>query len=347
MKITGKAKKKTIVYMIAALMIILTVGGLTFAAYVNQGFQRGVVRNRDNEPVRFSSNYLQACPDNAAESGYYNKIITYTNDSLNSNNIDIDIYIYNYVLSNVNLINENDITYDFTIKLKGGTKQDYVVKKITQNEETISKDTANSTVGELVYKTSNTMNGNTRRENHYRVTIAGEDINNIKIIAIAKPNNMAYTGNQFLAAVIIPRIEAAVDSFSCTGSFTDKDSGNKPKDYDAFNYGVSISGGRAKVTLIWDARLLSIDRFFLAKLEERSDDYNLTSDTEESPVKYIYKEKNANDKGTLTFIMNYSDGTGDYLFPFYIVNKASIDSKNWSEMNEVVSVSAEQLDIIQ
>ena len=47
-----------------ALLLVLLGLGLcliagTYAAYNNQGFRRGVVRNRDSEDIRFTSNLLK------------------------------------------------------------------------------------------------------------------------------------------------------------------------------------------------------------------------------------------------------------------------------------------------
>ena len=62
-------------------------------------------------------------------------------------------------------------------------------------------------------------------------------------------------------------------------------------------------------------------------------------------LKKLGMEKNEKDilsKKTLTFIMDQSAGTSDYLIPFYIKNKNEISKKSWADMNSIITFSAEQ-----
>ncbi len=334
MKITDRPTRKNLIVIIAVLACVVLAAGGTFAAYTSQGHMRAVVRNRDNETVRFTSNYLRNCTKTSADKGEYpGKVILYSNESAEENELTIDIFVYNYVLGNMSLINENDITYDMVIRLTGGTKTSYSVKL---EDTALAKQSSEG--DELVYKTPDegvTLIGRTPHANHYTVTIAGADLDKIKITAVATPRNMSATGNQLLAAVIAPCTESTVQEFTCKGAFADASTGT-PKDYDAFNYEVTISAGRANVTITWNANKLEIDQFFLQKISDR-----------ESDKKYTYVKKNEKGEGSLTFVMDQSAGMGDYMIPFYLTSPQEKLPDTWGAMEGYISVDGEQIDNVQ
>ena len=70
----------------------------------------------------------------------------------------------------------------------------------------------------------------------------------------------------------------------------------------------------ADATLTWNTAIVEIDKFFLINLGK--------SDSE---ITQILTD------GTLTFTMNQTEGTGDYLIPFYIKDKTKIPDK-WEDL---------------
>lgn len=327
MKLTEKQTHKNLITVITSIVVcVILAAGVTFAAYTSQGHMRGVARNRDGESIRFASNYLKNCTTSAEKQGdYTGKVILYDDASKNESEILIDIYIYNYVAGNMKLVNENDITYDMTIRLSGGSKSDYTVRL----EDTLLEKKAEEQ--ELTYGTPEegvTLSGRVAHTHHYTVTIAGEDLNKIRITAIAKPRKMTATNNQLLAAVIMPCTESTVQKFTCKGSFADEGVGS-PKDYDAFNYEVVISSGRANVTISWKPDKVEIDPFFLQKLANREKDNT-----------YKYNKE----AGTLSFIMDYSAGAGDYMIPFYLTSEQKKLPTTWTDMKEYISVEGQEIE---
>ena len=331
MKITDRPTHKNLIVIIAVFVCVMLAAGGTFAAYTSQGHMRAVVRNRDNETVRFTSNYLRNCTKTSADKGEYpGKVILYSNESSEAAELTIDIFVYNYVLGNMSLINENDITYDMEIRLAGGTQESYSVK-LEDTALTRQSDDGD----EQVYTTTSdgvTLIGRTPHANHYTVTIAGADLDKIRITAVATPRNLSVTGNQLLAAVIAPCTESTVQEFTCKGVFADSSTGT-PKDYDAFNYEVSISAGRANVTITWNANILEIDQFFLKKISDRETD-NICQ----------YVKKNSNGEGSLTFVMDQSAGMGDYMIPFYLTSPQEELPDTWDAMEKYISVDGNQID---
>lgn len=316
MKLTNKPNQKRIWVALAALIGILAVAGGSFAAYTSQAYQRGVVRNRDNEAVRFTSNYLQNCALSTDEKSYVGRTILFNDDDKKNDNLTFDIYVYNYVNGNTDLVSQRDITYDMTISFKDGAGNGYSVLDADGNT-TESPDTD----GKVEFK-GKTLVGRNAAYHIYTVTFPGSDLNTLKITAVAKPTNSSVTNNQMLAAVIAPSIDSTTKKFNFQKGFLEENKGIPEEGlsaYDGFNYEVSISSGKATATLTWDPSILEIDPFFLKSIGK---------DTKE--IKEILQNTTT---GTVTFEMNQPEGTGAYLIPFYIKDKSKIkDIKDWKEL---------------
>lgn len=306
MKLTERPKFKLIICAVLALAGLLTIAGGSYAAYISQDARRGVIRNRDTEAVRFTSNYLQTCVKGTEPAKYAGRTILFSAEAKKQQSVSMEIDIYNYVKGNTTLVNERDITYDLTLTFEGGSG-DYTVNGYTVSGNTYTESKV-------------TLTGRTANSKKYLITISGADIDNVKITATAVPTKAAVTNNQILAAIISPCTESKVNVFSYQGTFTDAAAGADPAAYDAFNYEVSISSGTADVTLTWDPEAVEIDKYFLKK---------------------IGRSEVSTKAGSLTFEMSQDDGTGDYLIPFYIMSKDKIEEAgDWDGMKELIKVSA-------
>lgn len=311
MKLTDRIKIKTLGIALICIFGLLALVGASYAAYTSQAYQRGVARNRDSEIIRFSSNYLQLYTNNTAENAYVNRKISVGDNVTEGTNYNVDITVFNYANGNTNLISQRDITYTMTIKISG----DYA------NQCSVSDGTTSKTFENETVSYGKTLRGRTATSDRYRVTIPSEAVNKVAIIATAVPGTgtLAITNNQILAGVLAPCTGDVTKTFRAEGRFTDADAGGIPTDYDGFNYEISISSGTATGTLKWDSTILEIDKYFLDK------------------IKYTGSE----DKGNISFKMDQSNGTGDYLIPFYIKDKAQIKS-SWAEMEKLITFDAEQ-----
>lgn len=306
MRRTKNPKWNRLLLAVAALLLVVQLVGVSLAAYTSQGFLRGVARNRDNDNIRFSSNYMSAI--STSDTNYIRRVLTY--DQSGSDDIDIEIFVYNYAQGNKTLVNENDITYDMTITLSGGTQTEYTVKYGDQQM------TGDSSQAGLAYTQKSTMTGRTPQQDKYTVTIPRKDLDKVKITAVARPQNAVVTGNRSLACVLLPYSLSSLQSFSCTGSYADAASGHSPSEYAALNYEVVVSSGRAQVTLHWEPDQVELDPYFLEKLKQRkTGGTQTTSDTQ-----YTYDK----DQGTLKFVMDQPAGEGDYVIPFYFVKSVTL-----------------------
>ena len=99
----------------------------------------------------------------------------------------------------------------------------------------------------------------------------------------------------------------------------------EPKQYDGFNYGISISSGAADAVLTWNPDVVEIDKFFVEKLEQK----NLITSKDLA-------------KGELKFTMDQSTETGYFLISFYIKDKSKIP-ENWSDMEKMIQFTATQV----
>ena len=320
MKLTNRPKWKIIVLTAICLIGLLAVIGGSFAAYTSQAYQRGVARNRDNETVRFTSNYLQACAYETTEDDYAGRTILFESSSTGS--LTRDIYVYNYANGNENLVSQKDITYDLKITFSnGGNEAQYSVT---------SEDSASVNKNGNTYTLSNrTLIGRSANYHKYTITFPASDLDKLKIIVSAIPveGSLSATNNQILAAVIAPCTGSVTNPFTKHGEYVYK-TGSKPKDYDGFNYEVSISSGKANAVLKWNSKVVEIDRFFLVNLGKTNDEI-----------------ANILAKGELGFEMDQAEGTGDYLIPFYIKDKSEFKSKeSWEDMKvdgeDIISFNA-------
>lgn len=306
-------KKVYIVTLILTFVALILIAPST-ASYLNQAYKRGVVRNREEEAIRFTSNYLSLVAKNTEANSFAQRIITYKEDE--SEELSCEIDVRNYIPGSTNLINEYTVTYTFQVTLKKATPgAAYSVGG--QSESADENGICSFTLD------NQKLLGRSRNENTYTVTFYKGDLNDLSITVTATPQNTAYTGNQFLAARLYPCTKSETQPFSCVGKFADKASGMAPSAFDAYNYEIVLANGRARVTLTWDKDLYEIDPFFKSKMAQG----DIEVDSE----------------GKLVFIMDQTKGNDSYIIPFYKKNKAACNELSWDQMAEKILISAEEL----
>ena len=314
MNLSEKPNKKRTAVMGICLVGVLLLVIATYAAYTRQAYQRGTARNRDTEIVSFTSNYLQLYTTGTSGNAYVAKNIVYGTDEKKKESVSFNIHVYNYANGNTSLVSQKDITYTMRIEFKNGAGNRY---KVESDKTPITPDNNN------VYEIKKTLIGRTANEDVFTVTFPGNEIDTLQITATAIPEKAALTNNQFLAATLVPCTTASKVTFRAEGIFLDKLEG-EPKQYDGFNYGISISSGAADAVLTWNPDVVEIDKFFVEKLEQQG----------------LITSKNL-EKGELKFTMDQSNGTGDFLISFYIKDKSQIP-ENWSDMEKMIQFTATQ-----
>lgn len=325
MRWKDRLKKKSTWIIAICLIGVVVFAGRSLAAYTSQAFQRGVARNQDSETVRFTSNLLQNCAAQTDEAKYVGRTVLFSENEKNQSTLSIDLDIYNYANGNTNLVSQKDITYNLIIAFSNGTgtAADYTVT----NQENLVTFQGETVANKIEFTTENgktmTLTGRSANEHHFVLKFPAKDLDTVKITVTAIPTNVSVTNNQILAGVIAPCTSSGIKEFHAEGKFVDESQLVTPEAYDGFNYEVSISSGTATATLSWNTEIVEIDPFFLKKIGQ------------DKSAEQIQKD------GKVTFTMDQSQESGDYLIPFYIVDKEKIP-KTWDEMKKIITFSAEE-----
>lgn len=320
----------TLILVIIGLGICL-VGG-AYAAYNSLAFQRGVVRNRDSEEIRFTSNLLKTYlpTENATTTNYETVLYPFSEHTGDNEELTIQLKIANYLLTNEDMISEKDIVFDLIITLSN------------QQEDGVYTLNGNAITNGSVTVPGVTLKGRKSNSVQYTIGFKGIDLNKLTITVEAKPTNAssASLGRRILAANICPCTNSQVNPLSCTGTLLQN--GGKPGDYYGYSYEVSISSGKACVTMYWNPTYFKLDPYFLEKLEARPEDED--GSLKVNGADYEYDDA----AGKITFIMDQTQAEDDYVITFYpIVEKKSELISNveneWRAMSELFSVTATEI----
>lgn len=312
MKFTDKQKWIRIILALICVIGLLSLAGGSYAAYSRQAYKRGVATNHDSESVRFTSNYLQNCAEQTTEANYVSQTVLFTEaEKKSSKNLTVDIDIYNYVDGNTGLVSQKDIVYDLTITLKDGGGN--------ENTYSVTPEGSKTDNGLTYTFTDKKLTGRSAKHHKYTVSFPGSDVDKLKIVAVATTKNLS--SNQKLAAVIAPCTSSTTQMFSYKGEFID--TSKDPGEYDGFNYEISISSGSATGTLTWKDGV-EIDSFFLKKIGKNDDE-----------IKEILNSKK------VELSMSQTEGSGDYVIPFYIKNRNQIPA-SWDAMKKLITFNAVQ-----
>lgn len=274
---------------------ILVATGITVTIYTSQVYQRSVVRKRDNDVVRFSSDKLYCVTQGTTEQIYYYP--------MSEGQTTMRFLVCNYDQTKNTLFNEKRIDYTVELTMEDGTDGfSYTVLDEHDNRTySLSNGTPLSLTGFL--------KGGTKSSNAYAFTFASGDEGTVKLHVTVTPGDFTATQNRILNGVLVPIKYAATQGLSLQYDYPDSVRGT-PDQFDAYNLSVSVSGGSSNVLLTWDHTKLDIDPFFAA------------GKASASSGKFT----------TLTVPMNSEDANGSYLIPFY---SHTSQKPAWTDWNEL------------
>lgn len=280
MKNDRSVKKRMLLAICTAAGVLLAALGATAAIYTSQVYQRSVVRNRDNEIIRFSSDKLfRVAVGTDAPIYYY---------PMGEGQKTMTFQVYNFDHAKNTLFNEKAIDYKVTIQIEDGTEAfEYRISNGTETKVLES--------GGSVSFDNERLAGRKRSANTYSLTFADEDYNRIKVHVTVTPEDLTVTQNRILNGILIPIEYATTQGVTVRSEYPDSKRGT-PDDFEAYNLSVSVSGGAAKVRITWDPSELDIDPFFAA-----GKSVNTTAD----------------DWSEIIVLMDSGDVTGSYLIQFY------------------------------
>ena len=269
MKKHGYTFKETRTILIVLVWILIAVlVTVSFAAYTNSGYKKGVVSTNGSSAM-FSSNYLLQYSMGTTEYSTYT--LSFPKRENANGTVNIELYIYNHAPDDPNKPNPKNITYTLNMKatVKSGTSGS-LSNGYAVNSNAFTNDGAAKTM-EL---TEQKLLGGTLRYNKYTITVPYADLDKVCLTVVATPdteNAKTAAGNKILARELYTATYSteAGDSFSWNGRLFDMPGTptqeNQSTNYTAFNY--EISGmGQGLVTVKWDSAFVEMDPFFKSEI---------------------------------------------------------------------------------
>lgn len=306
--------KRKIIFITAIFVIILLEGGIAYAAYVSQGYQKAVVATI-KKTIPFSSNYLKLMDESKNLTLEEVSPVLVTNGE---NDSIFEVTVNNFSLTNASQSANGYITYDITFEFEGDTTG------CTINGESLEEQK------KKVFTHTLQMG---RHTNTYSLKIPNTAIGSLKIKTTVIPENTSknIVSNKMLAATFVPSKSIEKVKFQCTGEFVDsQDDKNTtpPSEYSAFRYQVEITTGIGDIKLSWNPAYVELDPVFIQSLKAE-------------------KPTEANGYKTIEFVMDYSD-ISTYNMVFYRKKERSsteVWQQTWEklERSDIIKVEATEI----
>lgn len=251
-------------FVVALCLLAIAIGiKQATAAYLSISNMKAVASTNENEAL-FNSNYLY---------GYKSAPSSIAINTIELNGVgdqvSFNVSIFNYHKQDINLVSQNDITYDLTVEVTGSQSSNYSAYKVN-----------GTTVGsEWKYSLDNiTLKGRKAAVNNYMITMPTEDLDyaQIKVIATVRTVSGGTGTNIYcLAAILAPSRHSQVVSPTVSGRLVESD--NSIGDYDAYNYEITVGGSASTVELKWNSDVVEIDPFVAGELKEPTTNGNVTT----------------------------------------------------------------------
>lgn len=290
------------------LILVLSMCGLTFAAYVNQGYKKGVVA-ANRGAVRFSSDVLVLIPEGSAAASK-SQPVTFGDAEIAET---VSFTIYNHPYGNPIQTNNSDITYDLTFEIIGSGGAPKPTISFPGGEHAMTSDT---------YTLQKTLTGGAASSHTYAIHFPGASIGAYQLLVTAVPANISSkkaTDRNMLSCLYVPVLvtEAQSSETIASGEFIDPRASNLPSEYHAFNYRLTLQNFEGDVVLTWDDTLQP-DPFFIEMMEAEAGAV-LTN-------------------RTLSF--SSTEEMAGYEFIFYRTEVPFTDADSWTELDAAVTLTA-------
>ena len=250
-------------FVVALCLLAIAIGiRQATAAYLSISNMKAVASTNENEAL-FNSNYLY---------GYKSAPSSIATNTIELNGVgdqvSFNVSIFNYHKQDINLVSQNDITYDLTVEVTGSQSSNYSAYKV--NEEAVGSDWKYSSSGI-------TLKGRKAAVNNYMITMPTEDLDyaQIKVMATVKAVSGGTGTNIYcLAAILAPSRHSQVASPTVSGRIVES---GDIRDYDAYNYEITVGGSASTVMLSWRSDVIEIDPFVAGELKEATTSGNVTT----------------------------------------------------------------------
>lgn len=231
--------KKGLIALSLTAAALVAAAGVSFAIYTNQTYQRSVVRNRDSEGIRFSSDKLYQCNGGTQNPQKYHY-------PMGEKQTTMTFQVCNFDQGKSTLINKNTIDYTITFSdISEGVT-------LSRNGKTIGNHSQSS------------LQGAKYSVDTYQITLPA-NYDGIEITVRVEPDPPSLTQNTYLAAILVPTVYGSVQGFSVKREYPDQ--GTDISKVAAYNVLVTATGsGTARIQ--WNPALLTIDPFFLTAIKK-------------------------------------------------------------------------------
>lgn len=237
----SKARKRLWAVAVLLCVVVMATGTyLTYTAFLGGDFLKSVVVSGTSQAL-FASDMLTGYTSENLNDGEIavRSVIADTSGE----NCSFTFRIYNHLLGDKNKVNDKDVNATLSVEATGTT--DWSIS----GSPTL---TAGGTVDLPFPANKATMYT-------YTVTFAKTDLNKASFTVRAQVgSNSPGTNLKWLAAKIAPAERAEVAASGVSGEWVDK---ANIKDFDAYNYRVTVTGATTKVTLTWGDGV-ELDPFF-------------------------------------------------------------------------------------
>ncbi len=232
---------------VAALLCIVALAAgtyLTYTAYLAGDFLKSVAVSGTSQAL-FASDLLTGYTSENLTDGDIAERSVVVDTSGDGETCSFTFRIYNYLLGDANKVNDKEVNATLTIDASGVDADEWNVSP------SISKD------GEVL-----TFGARQATLYTYTVTLPKARLNQASFTIKAKVGaNSPGTNLKWLAAKITPAERAEVTASGVSGEWVDEKS--DIRDFDAYNYRVTVTGIQAQVTLTWGSGV-ELDPFFKA-----------------------------------------------------------------------------------
>ena len=245
----GISPKRKFIISVLLLAAALTVAsGVALSVYTSQDHQRSVVRNRDTDTIRFSSDKLYRVTEGEPQKYFYS--------TAKSQRV-MQFYVCNYDQERSTLFCERDIEYQLVFTLNNTS--------VDADQYAVQSADGTHSFEDGVCTFTDTLPGGDRSLKTYSLAFEERDFGKLEWTVKVTPLNPTVTQGRILQAVLIPMEYTPVQGVFVKAEFSDSGRGKAPSEYAAYNLTVTIRGGAGTVKITWDKEMFDIDPFFWEK----------------------------------------------------------------------------------
>lgn len=250
------AKSRVLAGFAVALSVVALVAGvrLTVAAFSANDYLKAVAATSEAANLLSSDQLTAFTTDSPSDDLIPNKSLVVGQGDATTGLTSFQFSIFNYLQNDPTIWCQRNITYNLTVTVEGSSAP----TSCRLNTVAFSE----SGIASL---SNQSLAGRQKSTNTYTIQLPKEDINKTTFKVRVTVTDAGGTMIRSMAANIMPSLKAEVKPISWRIESAEKTDANKPNDFDAYNYDITVEGGKTKVTFTWDETKVQLDPFFAQK----------------------------------------------------------------------------------